>query len=344
MNVTLRTRAGAREFESLPGEKILRAALRQGIELGYDCATGTCGTCRARLVIGRAESAWPEAPGLGNCRAGEILTCQSVALESCALEVDRLTPAEAGAPRPASLKGTLRDPRPLTDDVIAFEVELEARLDFAAGQFVLLETPHIDGARAYSIADSSRSGGRLTLVAKRRPGGRFGEWLFGGGADGAPLTVFGPLGRAVFVPSVPRHLLCIAGGTGIAGMLSILRRATDDGHFARFDAHLFFGVRAERDAFYLKELTTIRARHPGRITVTVALSEGEAPKSLVTAHPALDFVSGLVHEVAGERMRGRFSELRAYVAGPRAMVDASVRLLLQVGRLPPQEIRRDRFD
>lgn len=344
MKVTVQTRGGAREFESPPREKILRAALRHGVELAYDCATGTCGTCKARLVVGRTESAWPEAPGLGSCKAGEILTCQSVALESCALEVDRLTPAEAGAPRPVSLKGTLRDPRPLADDVIAFEVELEARLPFAAGQFILLETPHIEGARAYSIADSSHGGGRLTLVTKRKTGGRFGEWLFGGGADGAPLTVFGPLGRAVFVPSVERHLLCIAGGTGIAGMLSILRRATDEGHFARFDAHLFFGVRAERDAFYLDELTTIRARHPGRITVTVALSDEEAPRSLVAAHPALDFVSGLVHEVAGDRMRGRFSDTRAYVAGPRPMVDASVRLLLQVGRLPPQEIRRDRFD
>ena len=101
MKVTLQTRGGAREFESLPREKILHAALRQGVELAYDCATGTCGTCKARLVGGRAECAWPEARGLGNCKAGEILTCQSVALENCALEVDRLTPAEAGAPRPA---------------------------------------------------------------------------------------------------------------------------------------------------------------------------------------------------------------------------------------------------
>jgi toluene monooxygenase electron transfer component len=344
MKVTVQTRGGAREFESLPGEKILRAALRQGVELAYDCATGTCGTCKAQLVVGRTENAWPEAPGVRNCKAGEILTCQSIALENCALEVDRLTPAEAGPPRPASLKGTLRDPRPLTHDVISFDVELEAWLDFAAGQFVLLETPHIDGARAYSIVGSDHGGGRLTLVAKRRSGGRFGEWLFGGGADGAPLTVFGPLGRAVFVRSVQKHLLCLAGGTGIAGMLSILRRAAEYGHFARFDAHLFFGVRAERDTFCLEELTTIRARHPERITVTVALSDEDAPRSLLAAHPALEFVRGLVHEVAGKRMAGRFSDLRAYVAGPRPMVDASVRLLLQVGRLPPQEICRDRFD
>ena len=344
MKVTVQTRGGAREFESLPGEKLLRAALRQGVELGYDCATGTCGSCRARLLVGRAESDWTEAPGRRHCKVGEILTCQTIALADCALEVDRLVPAEEGAPGPRTLQGRVRYPVRLTHDVICFEVELEARMEFAAGQFVLIETPHIDGARAYSIAGSGREGTGLTLVARRKPGGRFGEWLFGGEVDGAPVTIFGPLGRAVFDRTVQKHLLCLAGGTGIAGMVAILRRAADDRHFDRFDAHLFFGVRTERDAFYLEELTAIRGRHPGRITVTVAFSDGEVPGSLIDVHPELKFVRGLVHEVAGERMQGRFSDLRAYVAGPRPMVDASVRLLLQVGRLPPQEIRRDRFD
>jgi toluene monooxygenase electron transfer component len=344
MKVTFQTRGGWRELESLPGEKILRAALRQGVELSYDCATGTCGTCKARLLVGRAESTWPDAPGQRHCRAGEVLTCQSVALEDCVLETDRFKPAEAGTPRPATLKGTLRHLRRLTHDVISFDVELEARFVFAAGQFVLIETPHIDGARAYSIAGFERDGARLTLVARRKPGGRFGEWLFGGDVDGSPLTIFGPLGHAVFDRTIQKHLLCLAGGTGIAGMVSILRRAADDGHFARFDAHLFFGVRGERDAFYLEELTAIRGRHPGRITVTVALSDEEAPRSMIHAHPLLDFGRGLVHEVARQRLRGRSSDLRAYVAGPRAMVDASVRLLLAEGRLPAEEIRRDRFD
>ena len=344
MRVTLRTRIGAWEIESLPGEKILRAALRQGVELPYECATGTCGTCKARLTAGRAESAWPDAPGGRHCGAGELLTCQSVALDDCALEVDHLRPAEAGTPRPATLKGTLRHPCRLTHDVISFDVELESRLVFAAGQFVLIEAPQIDGARAYSIAGFGRDGAQLTLLAKRKPGGRFGEWLFGRGVEGAPLTVFGPLGRAVFDRTIRKNLLCLAGGTGIAGMVSILRRAAAEGHFARFDAHLFFGVRAEWDAFYLEELTAIRRRHPRRISITVALSNEEVPRSLIDAYPELNFGRGLVHEVASPHMQGRFSDLRAYVAGPRPMVDASVRLLLREGRLPAQEILRDRFD
>ena len=52
---------------------------------------------------------------------------------------------------------------------------------------------------------------------------------------------------------------------------------------------------------------------------------------------------GLVHAVAGEHMRGRFADVRAYVAGPPPMVDASLRLLLREARLSPADIRYDKF-
>ena len=42
-------------------------------------------------------------------------------------------------------------------------------------------------------------------------------------------------------------------------------------------------------------------------------------------------------------MKGRFAEVRAYVAGPPPMVDASLRLLLREARLPPADIRYDKF-
>jgi toluene monooxygenase electron transfer component len=42
-------------------------------------------------------------------------------------------------------------------------------------------------------------------------------------------------------------------------------------------------------------------------------------------------------------MQGRFAELRAYVAGPPPMVDASLRWLLREARLPPADIRYDKF-
>jgi toluene monooxygenase electron transfer component len=345
MKVVVTARNGTRDFECDAGEKILHAGLRHGVELPYECATGTCGTCKARLVSGRTASEWPEAPGHRYLKGrGELLTCQSVAHDDCALEVGGpLKSSESDASAPRALGGVVRGLRRLTHDVAAFEVELAAPVDFAAGQFALLTVPGIAGARAYSMVNFERGAERLSFVVKKKPGGAVSEWLFGEAVEGAPVGVFAPLGRATFQPGVNRHLLCVAGGSGIAGMLSILTRACQAEHFAAWDGHVFFGVRTARDGFFLDRLEALRARSPGRLSVTVALSDEEVPPSLGAAHPGLAFASGFVHAVAGQQMQGRYADVRAYVAGPPPMVDASLRLLLREARLSPAEIRYDKF-
>jgi toluene monooxygenase electron transfer component len=345
VDITVTARNGTRDFACDPGEKILHAGLRHGVELPYECATGTCGTCKATLVSGRAESQWPDAPGRRYLKtAADILMCQSVALEDCALQVGAaLKPGEPEAAPPRALRGSLGAFRRLTADVAAFEVGLDEPLDFAAGQFALLRVPGIVGARAYSMVNFDRRAQRLTFVVKKKPGGEVSEWLFGGGVDGARVALFAPLGHATFHPGVPRHLLCIAGGSGLAGMMSILSRACQAGHFAAWHGQVFFGIRTAQDVFFLDELETFRARYPSRLAVTVALSDEDIPAALPAAYPAFRFARGLVHAVAGEGMRERFAEVRAYVAGPPPMVDASLRLLLREARLPPADIRYDKF-
>ena len=344
MKISVTARSGAREFECEPGEKILHAGLRSGVELPYECGTGTCGTCKARLVSGRVESEWPDAPG-GRYLKGpaELLMCQCVAREECGLEVGVLKAGEPGAPLPGALGGFLRGPRRLTHDVAAFDVDLDRPLDFDAGQFALLTVPGITGARAYSMVNFERAARRLSFVVKKKPGGAVSEWLFGVGVEGTRLGLFGPLGHATFRPGLPKHVLCIAGGSGIAGMMSILQRAGDAGHFAGWDGHVYFGVRSERDGFFLDELQALQARGPARLAVTIALSDEDVPASLPAAYPGLAFARGLVHAVAGEGMKGRFADVRAYVAGPPPMVDASLRLLLREARLSPADIRYDKF-
>src|SRR5207245_8955164 len=63
VRIQVNARNRAYQFEALPGEKILYAGLRAEIDLPTECGTGTCGTCKARLVSGKIEDAWPEAPG-----------------------------------------------------------------------------------------------------------------------------------------------------------------------------------------------------------------------------------------------------------------------------------------
>ena len=343
VKIAVSAKNGAHEFECASGEKILHAALRSGVALPYECATGTCGTCKARLASGRHEAEWAEAPGRRYLKAeGEILTCQSVAHEDCVLEVTALKSREPDVPAPRAMGGVLDRYRRLTHDVVAFDVDLDGPLDFDAGQFALLTVPGIAGARAYSMVNFDRRAGRLSFVVKKKPGGGVSEWLFADAAAGARLGVFAPLGHATFRPGVARHLLMIAGGSGIAGMMSILARACEASHLSDWDGHVFFGVRSERDCFFLDELAGLRARCPERLAITVALSDEPVPASLAAAHPGLTFAAGFVHAVADERMAGRFADVRAYVAGPPPMVDASLRLLLRA-RLKPDDIRYDKF-
>jgi toluene monooxygenase electron transfer component len=222
-------------------------------------------------------------------------------------------------------------------------VVLGEPVDFAAGQFALLTVPGVVGARAYSMVNFERGAERLSFVAKRKPGGGVSEWLFGGDVHGARVGVFVPLGHATFHPDVGKHVLCIAGGSGIAGMMSILAHACDAEHFAGFDGHVFFGVRTARDAFFLEELDAFRERYPERLAVTLALSDEDVPDALAAGYPGFGFARGFVHAVAGERMQGRYAGVRAWVAGPPPMVDASLRLLLREARLSPADIRYDKF-
>jgi toluene monooxygenase electron transfer component len=343
MKIVVRARNETRDFECEPGETILHAGLRQGVELPYECATGTCGTCRARLVSGDAESGWAEAPGRRYFKSeSDLLTCQSVARADCALEVG-VALKNGGAPAPRALGGVLRGRRPLTHDVVAFDLDVDRPVDFDAGQFALLTVPGIAGARAYSMVNFARRAERLSFVVKKKPGGAVSAWLFGDGVEGARLGIVAPLGHATFHPGHGKHVLCIAGGSGIAGMMSILSLACEAGHFGTWNGHVFFGVRTARDGFFLDELEAFRARYPDRLAITVALSDEDVPASLAAAYPGFAFARGFVHSVAGEGMTGRFADVRAWVAGPPPMVDASLRLLLREARLPPADIRYDKF-
>src|SRR3989440_12108656 len=91
MKIVVSARNGTRDFECDPGEKILHAGLRSGIELPYECSTGTCGTCKATLVSGRVSDAWPQAPGKKYLKAGtaELLMCQCVPEEPVMLQVPK---------------------------------------------------------------------------------------------------------------------------------------------------------------------------------------------------------------------------------------------------------------
>lgn len=349
MKIKVQTKTGAFDFESDDDETLLYAGLRQGVELPYECATGTCGTCRARVHEGEAEMIWEEAPGVSYIKRekNEILMCRAKAKGSCTLRVPAQVTESDGGPNGASLpaycQGELRNYQRLTHDVVQFEVALEGPMSFAAGQFALLEADAVVGNRAYSMVNYATRTDTLVFVVKRKPEGKFSDWLFDNDVTGTTLKVFGPLGRATFDPAEGKNVICIAGGSGIAGMMAIIEHGCQSGHFADHKGYIFFGVRTEKDTFYLDEFSAQVARYPDNLEVTIALSDEEDTSAIAARYPNLRFATGFVHSVASERMVGKYDNMVAYVAGPPPMVDGALRMLVLEAKLPGTDIRYDKF-
>lgn len=340
--IQLQARNGPATFEADGQLPLLLTGLRAGVGLPYECGSGTCGSCKATVVAGRVHDAWPQAPGRKACKGdADVLLCQCVADGAVALSISAAL-REPPPIVPGLFRGFIASQRALTQDVSDFAIELDAPMDFQAGQFALVRVPGIDGRRGWSMVDPADGSPRLRFVVKKKPGGAVSDWLFSAPRDGEEVEVFGPLGRATFEPGLDSHLLCIAGGSGIAGMMAILARAVRAGHFTDRDGDVFFGVRTMHDAFYLDELTALRETAGTRLRVTVALSDAPASADDRARYPMLEFDQGFVHEVAASRMDGRLQGVRAYLAGPPPAVDATTRLLL-MARVPAADIRFDKF-
>lgn len=346
MRIQLNARNRAYQYESRAAEKILFAGLRQGIDLPYECGTGTCGTCKAKLVDGKIADTWPEAPGRKYVKAeqGEFLMCQCVAEGDATVEVSKFVySADAGACPSRSRKGTVTAVRHLTHDVAALDVALDAPCDFDAGQFLAVAAPGVSGMRGYSMVNFARGTRQIEFVIKKKPGGKFSDWLFANEAVGSTLDLFGPLGKATFYPSLAKNILCIAGGSGIAGMMSILSRASQERYFEQFRGDVYFGVRTLKDAFYLYELSAFCKDVAKNLTITITLSDEDVPEKPNERYPLLRFERGMVHEVAKREMAGKYQNVRAYLAGPPPAVDAAIRVLLLEAKLTADNIRYDKF-
>lgn len=344
MRINVSARDSQHSFDCREDEKILHAGLRNGIALPYECGTGTCGTCKAVLAEGEVSDGWPAAPAHKYLKAqrNEFLMCQCTPRADCALELrGRIAPMDL--PRPGHHVGVIADARDLNDAVIRLEVSLDSPLEFAAGQFMLLGVDGLEGRRGLSMANFEETADDLVFTVKLMPGGGLSQWLKSADRAGSRVSLFGPLGKAVYRSGDTGNLLFIAGGSGLAPMLSILACAHAGRHFETRRGHVFFGVRAAEDLYAMEELVAHQRAFPDGLELTIALSDEQPGPGLARQWPGVSFDTGFVHEVAGQAMSGKYDDTTAYLAGPPPMVESAMRMLMTEARLPPSRIRFDKF-
>ena len=176
MKITVETNSGVFDFECEATDKLLYAGLTRGLTLPYECATGTCGTCRGRIMQGSAHIDWDQAPGFAKLKRdkGDVLMCQARPSSDCLVRVPARVVARSGCGTlPQHQTAHIDALRKLTRDVVHFELALSRPMSFEAGQFVVLEAPEVKGGRAYSMVNFGREVDRLVFVIKQKAGGAF---------------------------------------------------------------------------------------------------------------------------------------------------------------------------
>lgn len=346
MKVSVVKKDQQQSFDVQDGERILYAGLRQGLGLPHECATGTCGSCKAALISGEIRSLWNEAPGAKSCKSSknEFLMCQSAALGDCELSFrGKLEPAAPDRERPDYHVGRIFGSILLTPDVMQFWVRFEQPVSFRPGQFVVLEVDELSGGRAYSMVNHDQNPLDLEFIVKRFPGGGFSEWMFSGSREGAVARIFGPLGLATLDADETRDLICITGGSGIAGIMALLGRAVEAGYFERNRGELFFGVRTWQDFFFREKLQRLHEMSAGQLEITVAFSDAEVPEEAAEQVRGIDFQHGFITPVAMQQIGSEYDNQVFYLAGPPVMVDDAIRQLVMELGSPVDAIRYDKF-
>lgn len=322
------TLADGTAFSCASDDTLLRAALRAGIGLSYECNVGACGVCKTTLENGNLEDLRPHAPGLSDRdrKKGRILPCQSRPLGDCTLAArDRADERPVLPPRrhAARLVAIER----LTHDMRRFLLETEAKAQFLPGQYALLTLPGGD-TRAYSMSNIPDGSGRWEFIIRRVPGGSATSRLFDPQVEpGALLEIDAPYGHA-YLRESPRDVVCVAGGSGLAPMLSIARAVAAEKSGRR--AIVFHGVRTTADRCGDADVTSMGPS----VSHHIALSDDE---------PRNGEARCLVHELVLAKLDGALSEFDFYAAGPPPMLEALSDALIEKGDVNAERLRFDRF-
>ncbi|MFV3077341.1 FAD-binding oxidoreductase [Niveispirillum fermenti] len=321
---------GTLTVDVAPDQTVLEAVMQADAPVRHDCCAGTCGTCIAEHLDGGAvlDAGTMALPLTAEERAAGLMpTCLARLTGDARFRVPyRLDPP---APEPARHAAHVVSVTAASPTVHRLLLELASPEDFSfqPGQYLRVRPPGLKAVRAYSIASRPADLPLVELLIRHVPGGQMSQWLRDGAQAGDRVALHGPLGSFAFDDRAAAHLF-IAGGTGLAPVLSMIRTMGPG-----VPALLCFGCSRPEDLFYLDELRDLAAVRPG-LSVRVALFDpagGALPDGVVQG-TALSVLS------AADLVPG----MTAYLCGPPGMVGAAGRFLA-AGGLAPSAIRAERF-
>ena len=340
-SICLNTQDGKEiSFDCGADENLIDAAAKAAITLPAICHEGNCGACHGHCKSGDYELKSHSIGALSTHvrEQGGILMCRTYPRGDMVVEVSsELSNITAGpVPEPVcevlavdDMGGNVRRLllKVLPDESGAVHSEFEP------GQFMELEIPGTDIRRAYSISNAPNWAAELEFMIRLQPNGKFSDWLQNGARVGDRLNTKGPEGSFLLHQAGISPRRFVAGGTGIAPMLSMLRQMAEFGE--SHESHLYFGLTTEDDLFAMDEIAALKASMPN-LKAEVCIWKASDSWQGFRGSPVDAFKRDLEADLA----KGIKPDV--YLCGPPGLIDAVEEVAETLG-LPHTSLFSERF-
>lgn len=302
------------KFPATEDDNIYFAALKNKVRILTDCLEGACATCKGVCTTGTyiLDEYTDEALTADEHARREVLTCQMHVTSDCVIELPYASKVALKS-APESRAARVAEIEMISTTVARLVVEPDADappVSFMPGQYVHLSVPGTEEHRSYSFANPPSDAGLYTFYIKLLEEGAMSAYLRDRAAPGDEVTVTGPFGRFYARP-VDCPVLMVAGGTGLAPMLSMLDEMVASGETDQ-PVHLLYGANADDELFSLDVLEGY-AEKGISLTTELCVVTPSGGWAGATGH-----VTGLLRR---DLLNG--GDCRVYLCGPPPMIDAA---------------------
>jgi len=328
-------------LNTVAGETILQAALREGISLPYGCRNGSCGICKGKILAGNVDYGRYNDETLTDeeRKNGMALFCCAEPMSDLVIECHEISAIKDIEIK--TLPARVEKLELIAPDVMIVSLKLPAnqRLQFLAGQYidVLLKEGK---RRSFSLANAPHDDDVLQLHVRNYPGGLFTEHVFTKMKVKEIVRFQGPLGSFFLrdaPPDVP--VIFLASGTGFAPIKSILEHifylesSKEDKSNLR-SMTLYWGVRSGAD-LYLLDLIDEWLRQHKNFSFVPVLSDALPEDNWMGRR-------GLVHEAVLQDC-ATLENHQVYACGSPVMVKAAYQDFTTLRNLPKDGFFSDVF-
>ena len=205
-------------------------------------------------------------------------------------------------------------------------------LDFKTGQFITLYWPDTPTyKRAYSLSSCALDRGFFEVTVKRE--GKMGTRIVDWAKAGDRMCVIPPTGRFLPVYEANKHLICIAGGSGVTPFRGFVREATRRKLSTRIT--VLYSVRTTNDIIFNAEFRELAQQNRNfDFLVTCTRLAPEDPWTGRRGRINAEWVKQQMHDPAHTIF---------YACGPNELVEFAEELVLHELKVPKEQMKTEKW-